>query len=142
MTTRRHQMPATLSPERRERLFPDAHLRSDFSYRHTRDAARAVESGMILIEQGDNTMRFFVVLSGEVEIVQPGCEDEKEITVHSARPLRGRCIPAVRASKHRYGTHGRAGRGHRGEQGKSNGVDPNRRRDWRHPDARLHPATR
>ena len=75
--------PAPLSPERRERLFPV--LTSDqISRISTHGTRRSIESGMILIEQGDDMMRFFVVVSGEVEIVQPGCEHEKEITVHSA----------------------------------------------------------
>ena len=75
--------PTLLSPERRERLFPVL-TPDQISRIDTHGTRHPIESGTILIEQGDNTMRFFVVVSGEVEIVQPGCKHENEITVHAA----------------------------------------------------------
>ena len=73
--------PAPLSPERRDRLFPVL-TPEQISRIAAHGTKRSVKEGEILIEQGDDMMRFFVVLSGEVEIVQPGCKNEKEITVH------------------------------------------------------------
>ncbi|MGO8670647.1 MAG: FAD-dependent oxidoreductase [Capsulimonadaceae bacterium] len=72
---------SALSRERRERLFPVL-TAGQISQIATHGTERSVESGEILIEQGDDMMRFFVVVAGTVEIVQPGCEHENEITVH------------------------------------------------------------
>ena len=37
--------------------------------------SRAIHPGQVLVEQGDSTVPFFVVVSGELEIVRPSCAD-------------------------------------------------------------------
>ena len=43
---------------------------------------RAMERGEVLVEQGDRGVPFFVVVSGEVEIVRPSGAAETLVTVH------------------------------------------------------------
>jgi len=50
---------------------------------------RRVESGEILFHPGDTNVPFFVLLSGEMEIVQPGLSGEKLITTHHAGGFTG-----------------------------------------------------
>jgi thioredoxin reductase (NADPH) len=50
---------------------------------------RAMESGQVLIEQGDRNVPFFVVVSGEVEIVRPSGGVETLITVHGPGQFTG-----------------------------------------------------
>lgn len=44
--------------------------------------ARAVRAGDVLVEQGDKVVPFFVVTSGEIEIVRPSGASETHITSH------------------------------------------------------------
>ena len=44
--------------------------------------ARKVEHGEILFEPGDSAIPFFVLISGSMEIVQPGDEGERPIATH------------------------------------------------------------
>jgi thioredoxin reductase (NADPH) len=48
-----------------------------------------MESGQVLIEQGDRNVPFFVVVSGEVEIVRPSGGVETLITVHGPGQFTG-----------------------------------------------------
>ncbi len=50
---------------------------------------RRVESGDILFRPGDMNVPFFVLLSGELEIVQPAIDGEKLITTHHAAGFTG-----------------------------------------------------
>ena len=43
---------------------------------------RSVQPGDVLIDQGDTSVPFFVVITGEVEIVRPFGADETLITIH------------------------------------------------------------
>jgi len=43
---------------------------------------RSVQAGDVLIDQGDTSVPFFVVITGEVEIVRPFGADETLITIH------------------------------------------------------------
>jgi hypothetical protein len=50
---------------------------------------RAIQSGEVLFEQGDAAIRFFVVVSGELEAVRPSSTTEILITVFRAGPFAG-----------------------------------------------------
>jgi thioredoxin reductase (NADPH) len=50
---------------------------------------RTMESGQVLIEQGDRNVPFYVVVSGEVEIVRPSGGVETLITVHGPGQFTG-----------------------------------------------------
>jgi thioredoxin reductase (NADPH) len=50
---------------------------------------RQVRAGEVLIEPGDTNVPFFVVLSGKLEIVQPGLNGERPIAVHDANHFTG-----------------------------------------------------
>ena len=50
---------------------------------------RKIEQGEILIEQGARMIAFYVVLSGEIEIVRPGGNTETVITTHTAGQFTG-----------------------------------------------------
>ena len=45
---------------------------------------RAIQPGQVLVEQGDSTVPFFVVVSGELEIVRPSCAGETLVTIHGS----------------------------------------------------------
>src|SRR6476660_8505567 len=68
---------------------------------------RLVHPGDVLIEQGDTSVPFFVVITGEVEIVRPFGTNETLITIHGDREFTGevnmlsgrRSLVRVRASK-------------------------------------------
>ena len=44
---------------------------------------RSVQPGEVLMEQGDTSVPFFVVITGEIEIVRPFGTQETLITIHS-----------------------------------------------------------
>jgi thioredoxin reductase (NADPH) len=74
---------ATLPPERRQLLFPT--LSASQSARIAGyGRPRSVRGGEILLEQGEQITRFFVVTSGEVEIVRPTCEGEELIAEYQS----------------------------------------------------------
>ncbi|MDQ3884584.1 MAG: cyclic nucleotide-binding domain-containing protein, partial [Thermoproteota archaeon] len=50
---------------------------------------RAMKPGEVLVEQGDRDAPFFVVVSGEVEIVRPSGSAETLITVHGPGQFSG-----------------------------------------------------
>jgi thioredoxin reductase (NADPH) len=50
---------------------------------------RAVQSGEVLVEQGDTSVPFFVVITGELEIVRPFGTHETLVTVHSSGQFTG-----------------------------------------------------
>ncbi|MFL6436269.1 MAG: FAD-dependent oxidoreductase [Terriglobales bacterium] len=79
---------AALSPQRREQLFPKltpAQIRRIAAV----GKQRKVESGEMLIRQGDVVVPFFVVISGEIEILQPTAHGELPITNHRAGEFTG-----------------------------------------------------
>jgi thioredoxin reductase (NADPH) len=89
-----------------EQIFPTltpAQIRRIAAHGHT----RTMEPGQVLIEQGDRGVPFFVVVSGEVEIVRPSGGAETLITVHGpgqftgeANQLSGRrSVVRMRATK-------------------------------------------
>jgi len=68
---------------------------------------RRVEAGEILFRPGDTGVPFFVLLSGTMEIVQPGLNGERLVTTHRAGSFTGeismisgqRCLVLGRASE-------------------------------------------
>jgi thioredoxin reductase (NADPH) len=50
---------------------------------------RVVQRGEVLVEQGDTSVPFFVVITGELEIVRPFGADETLVTVHSSGQFTG-----------------------------------------------------
>src|SRR5579872_4913757 len=50
---------------------------------------RPVNAGDILFEPGDTKVPFFVLLSGRLEIVQPGIDGERVIVTHAPREFTG-----------------------------------------------------
>src|SRR5689334_8972250 len=50
---------------------------------------RSVQSGEVLLEQGDTSVPFFVVITGEVEIVRPFGAHETLVTVHGPSEFTG-----------------------------------------------------
>ena len=79
MSNTRRGLP--LRSSRAERIFPTltpAQIRRIAAQGHI----RAMERGQVLVEQGDRDVPFFVVVSGEVEIVRPSGAAETLVTVH------------------------------------------------------------
>src|SRR5919112_4204922 len=66
----------TLTPVQIRRIAPHGYM-------------RAMQPGQVLIEQGDKNVPFFVVVSGEVEIVRPSGGVETLITVHGPGQFTG-----------------------------------------------------
>jgi thioredoxin reductase (NADPH) len=50
---------------------------------------RAVKLGEVLVEQGDTNVRFYVIISGEIEITRPSGVTETLITVHGPGEFTG-----------------------------------------------------
>lgn len=86
MNNTRRGLPLTSS--RLERIFPK--LTPDQIRRvAAQGRIRSVRPGEVLIEQGDRTVPFFVVKTGEVEIVRPFGASETTITVHGSGEFTG-----------------------------------------------------
>ena len=49
----------------------------------------AFQRAEILVEQGDQNLPFFVVISGAIEILRPNGNEEELITVHTAGQFMG-----------------------------------------------------
>ena len=70
-------------PQNNQALFPTltaAQLQRIAAY----GATRNVEAGTTVVEQGDATVPFIVVLSGELEIVRPAAGGDEVVVVHKA----------------------------------------------------------
>src|SRR6476619_7920602 len=86
MSITRRGLPFTSS--RTEKIFPvltPAQINRIEAHGHI----RAVQSGELLIEQGDINTSFFVVITGEVEIVRPFGAYETLVTVHGSGQFTG-----------------------------------------------------
>jgi thioredoxin reductase (NADPH) len=86
MSNTRRGLPLTSS--RIEKIFPKlipAHI--DRIAAHGR--IRSVQPDEVLIEQGDTSVPFFVVITGEVEIVRPFDDYETLVTVHGSGEFTG-----------------------------------------------------
>jgi thioredoxin reductase (NADPH) len=86
MSNTRRGLPLTSS--RIEKIFPKLTLAQiDRIAAHGR--IRSVQPGEVLIEQGDTSVPFFVVITGEVEIVRPFDAYETLVTVHGSGEFTG-----------------------------------------------------
>jgi thioredoxin reductase (NADPH) len=77
-----------LTSSRLERIFPKLtpdQIRRVAAQGHM----RSVQPGEVLIEQGDRSVPFFVVITGEVEILRPFGASEALITVHGSNEFTG-----------------------------------------------------
>src|ERR1700756_3391579 len=72
----RTQIFPTLIPSQIDRIRPQGRVRH-------------VDRGEILFDLGDTNIPFFVILSGSMEVVQPGLDGERPITVHRAGGFTG-----------------------------------------------------
>jgi thioredoxin reductase (NADPH) len=86
MKNTRRGLPLTSS--RIEKIFPK--LRSDqISRVAAQGQVREIQPGQVLIEQGDRAVPFFVVITGEIEIVRPFGASETIITSHGSGEFTG-----------------------------------------------------
>ena len=86
MSNTRRGLPLTSS--RTEKIFPvltPAQINRIEAHGHI----RAVQSGELLVEQGDTNVPFFVVITGELEIVSPFGAQETLVTVHGPGQFTG-----------------------------------------------------
>jgi thioredoxin reductase (NADPH) len=86
MSNTRKGLPLTSS--RLEKIFPTltpAQIRRVAAHGHI----RTVERGEVLVEQGDTSVPFFVVITGELEIVRPSGAYETLVTVHNSGQFTG-----------------------------------------------------
>src|ERR671933_2222358 len=86
MSNTRRGLPITSS--RIEKIFPKltpAQINRIAMHGHI----RSVQSGEVLIEQGDTWVPFFVVVTGEIEIVRPFGAHETLVTMHSSGEFTG-----------------------------------------------------
>ena len=77
-----------LTSARIEKIFPKltpAQIRRVAAHGHI----RKVERGEVLVEQGDKSVPFFVVITGELEIVRPYGSYETLVTVHDSGQFTG-----------------------------------------------------
>ena len=95
-----------LTSSRLEQIFPKltpAQISRIAAHGHM----RAIQPGEVLVEQGDSAVPFFVVVSGELEIVRPSCAGETLVTIHRAGQFTGevnmlsgrRALTRMRATK-------------------------------------------
>jgi thioredoxin reductase (NADPH) len=79
MSNARRGLPLTSS--RIEKIFPKL-TPEQISRIAAHGRMRSVQPGEVLIEQGDTSVPFFVVITGEIEIVRPSGAAETLVTIH------------------------------------------------------------
>ena len=86
MSDSRRGLPLTKS--NREKIFPKL-TPVQISRITSHGGLRSIQSGEVLIEQGDKSVPFFVVITGEVEILRPLGAHETLVTVHGPGEFTG-----------------------------------------------------
>jgi thioredoxin reductase (NADPH) len=86
MSNTRKGLPLTSS--RIEKIFPKL-IPAQIDRIAAHGRIRSVQPGEVLIEQGDTSVPFFVVITGEVEIVRPFDAYETLVTVHGSGEFTG-----------------------------------------------------
>jgi thioredoxin reductase (NADPH) len=86
MSEARRGLPLTSS--RIEKIFPQL-TSAQIGRIAVHGRTRSVQPGEVLIEQGDTSAPFFVVIKGEVEIVRPFSAHETLVTVHGSGQFTG-----------------------------------------------------
>ena len=76
------------SPQPADQLFPTL-TAAQMGRIATQGTTRRVNAGDILVEVGDQTVPFFVVKSGELEVVRPSPDGETLVVAHSAGQFTG-----------------------------------------------------
>lgn len=92
--SRAEQIFPTLTPEQIRRVTAHGH-------------SRAIQPSEVLVEQGESALRFFVVVSGELEVVGPGGDTETLVAVYGPGQFTGevnmlsgrRALFRIRATK-------------------------------------------
>ena len=77
-----------LTRSHKERIFPKL-TAEQISRMQEHGHVRAVKLREVLVEQGDSNVPFFVVMSGEIEILRPSGDIETLITVHGPGQFTG-----------------------------------------------------
>ncbi|HJT47170.1 MAG TPA: FAD-dependent oxidoreductase [Nitrososphaeraceae archaeon] len=77
-----------LTKSQREKIFPKL-TPAQISRIAAHGRIRSVQPGEVLIEQGDTSVPFFVVVTGEIEIVRPFGVHETLVTIHSSGEFTG-----------------------------------------------------
>lgn len=77
-----------LSTERQEQLFPKL-TEAQIARVAAHGKRRRTSTGEVLVTQGEQANKFFVVSSGEMEIVRPTCESEEIVAIHKAGQFGG-----------------------------------------------------
>jgi thioredoxin reductase (NADPH) len=77
-----------LSSSRVEQIFPKL-TPEQISRVAVQGHIRAIQPGEVLVEQGDSAVPFFVVVSGEIEIVRPSGAAETLVTIHGPGEFTG-----------------------------------------------------
>jgi thioredoxin reductase (NADPH) len=86
MSNARRGLPLTSS--RIEKIFPKL-TAEQISRISAHGRMRSVQPGEVLIEQGDTSVPFFVVITGEIEIVRPSGAAETLVTIHGSGEFTG-----------------------------------------------------
>ena len=86
MSDTRRGLPLTRA--RLEQIFPVL-TPSQINRIEAHGHVRAVQTGDLLVEQGDTNIPFFVVMTGEIEIVRPFGAQETLVTVHGSGQFTG-----------------------------------------------------
>lgn len=79
---------SNLYANRREQMFPEL-TAAQIKRLATHGRKIEIQPGQILVEPGDLHARFFVILSGSVEIVRPGIDGEERVVLHEAGGFSG-----------------------------------------------------
>jgi thioredoxin reductase (NADPH) len=77
-----------LSSSRLEQIFPKL-TPEQISRVAVQGHIRAIQPGEVIVEQGDTVVPFFVVVSGEIEIVRPSGAAETLVTIHGPGEFTG-----------------------------------------------------
>jgi thioredoxin reductase (NADPH) len=89
MSNTRRGIPITSS--RIEKIFPKL-TPAQLSRIAARGHIRSMDGGEVLYEQGYSAPPFFVVISGELEVVRPSVPVETIVTVYARRQYQACCI--------------------------------------------------
>ncbi len=86
-TSKEWRLPITRA--RKEQIFPKLTI-SQIHRIEVRGHVRMIQKGEVLVEQGDSAVPFFVVVSGELEVVRPsGSAVETLVTLHGSGEFTG-----------------------------------------------------
>ena len=129
------ETPAALA----DRLFP-ALTPAQLARMAAHGTPAAVREGEVLVDVGDDSTRFFVVVTGRIDIARLADGTEETLVRAlgpASSPARSPCCPAAARSSRIRASE--AGRGHRARSRSAAGARADRRRAERDPHAGVHP---